>query len=141
MDIRFNNEKTWQKFCEFFRNKKGYVDCTEDEVNMSYNEDDVNEFVDWLVNETGKEVEKPRIEFVEFEGQKYPYRIVYHNEAARDVLIGCGTLDRSLFNEDGDYVSDEAEKVDDMFYGFVEDIAIIYMNDNDLEIYVNKVLD
>jgi hypothetical protein len=136
--INLNDQNVFKKFCDFFRAENG-CDWNDGKIAMMYTNDDVLKFMASLVNDTNSD---PRIEFVEFNGEKYPYRMVYHKEAGRDVIIGCGTLDRSLFDdEDGGYVNEEASRVDDMFYGFVEDCAILYMNDNDLERYVNEVLD
>jgi hypothetical protein len=136
--IHLNDQKVFKKFCDFFRSENG-CDWNDGKIAMMYTNDDVSKFMVSLVNEINSD---PRIEFVEFNGEKYPYRMVYHKEAGRDVMIGCGTLDRSLFDdENGGYVSEEASPVDEMFYGFVEDCAVLYMNDNDFERYVNKVLD
>ena len=44
------NGKVWKKFVEFFRTEKGYEDWTEDEIEMSRNDDDTTEFMIWLVN-------------------------------------------------------------------------------------------
>ena len=136
--IHLNDQKVFKKFCDFFRAENG-CECNDGKIAMMYTNDDVSKFMASLVNEINS---NPRIEFVEFNGEKYPYRMVYHKEAGRDVMIGCGTLDRSLFDDEGGgYVNEEASRVDEMFYGFVEDCAILYMNDNDLERYVNEVLD
>lgn len=45
------NGKVWKKFVEFFRTEKGYEDWTEDEIELSRNDDDTTEFMVWLVNQ------------------------------------------------------------------------------------------
>lgn len=48
-DKILENEKVWEKFCEFFRNEKGYSDWTDEQIDYSRNDDDFEEFVVWLV--------------------------------------------------------------------------------------------
>jgi hypothetical protein len=48
IDKILENKKVWKKFCYFFRNKKGYKDWTDDEIDLSRNDDDFKEFVIWL---------------------------------------------------------------------------------------------
>lgn len=45
------NGKVWKKFCEFFREEKGYDDWTEEEIDYSRTDDDIEEFMLWLVKE------------------------------------------------------------------------------------------
>lgn len=45
------NGKVWKKFVEFFREEKGYSDWTEQEIEDSRNDDDITEFLGWLVNQ------------------------------------------------------------------------------------------
>lgn len=49
--ITLSNEKVWKKFCEFFRQVKLYSDWTDEEIDYSRNDDDIEEFIIWLVNE------------------------------------------------------------------------------------------
>ena len=49
MEIKLENEKVWKKFCEFFREEKGYSDWTDEQIDYSRNNDDVEEFIVWLV--------------------------------------------------------------------------------------------
>lgn len=44
------NGKVWKKFVEFFRYEKGYEDWTEQEIEDNRNDDDITEFLVWLVN-------------------------------------------------------------------------------------------
>ena len=48
MDEILDNEQVWKKFCEFFRNIKGCSDWSDDEIDLSRNDDDFKEFVIWL---------------------------------------------------------------------------------------------
>ena len=49
MEIKLENEKVWKMFCEFFREEKGYSDWTDEQIDYSRNNDDVEEFIVWLV--------------------------------------------------------------------------------------------
>lgn len=49
MGIQLEDEKVWQKFCEFFRNEKGHSDWTDEQIDLSRNDDDIEEFIKWLV--------------------------------------------------------------------------------------------
>ena len=42
----------WDLFVQFFREEKGYENWTDDEIELSYNGDDVAEFVAWLSEAT-----------------------------------------------------------------------------------------
>lgn len=53
------NGKVWKKFVEFFRYEKGYEDWTEDEIEMSRNNHDITEFLEWLVGQVeAKEIKE-----------------------------------------------------------------------------------
>lgn len=45
-------DSIWELFVKFFREVKGYENWTDDEIELSYNGDDVAEFVAWLSEET-----------------------------------------------------------------------------------------
>ena len=49
VDKILENENIWKKFCEFFREEKGYEDWTDEEIDISRNDDDFEQFVKWLV--------------------------------------------------------------------------------------------
>ena len=51
MGIKLENEKVWQKFCYFFREVKGHSDWTDEQIDYSRNDDDVEEFILWLVEQ------------------------------------------------------------------------------------------
>ena len=48
VDKILENETIWKKFCEFFREEKGYEDWTDEEIDLSRNDDDFEQFVEWL---------------------------------------------------------------------------------------------
>lgn len=50
--------KVWDKFVEFFRHEKGYSDWTENEIEFSRNNDDITEFLEWLVRHSESKGEK-----------------------------------------------------------------------------------
>lgn len=50
MGIKLSDKKVWQKFCEFFRTVKGYSDWTDEQIDLSRNDDDIEKFITWLVN-------------------------------------------------------------------------------------------
>lgn len=45
-------DSIWDLFVKFFREEKGYENWTDEEIELSYNGDDVAEFVAWLSEET-----------------------------------------------------------------------------------------
>ena len=47
-----NEDSIWDLFVKFFREEKGYENWTDEEIELSYNGDDVAEFVAWLSEET-----------------------------------------------------------------------------------------
>lgn len=78
--------------------------------------------------------------YLEYNGKNFPYREVYHKAAGMEVLIGCGSLDRELIDEDGGYTSEHARIVDEKFYGFIED-EYFDLPDDKFEELVNEILD
>ena len=42
------DDNVWGLFVEFFREIKGHSDWSEDEIDLSMNNDDIVEFVKWL---------------------------------------------------------------------------------------------
>ena len=48
VDKILENKSVWGKFCEFFREEKGYEDWTDEEIDLSRNDDDFEQFVQWL---------------------------------------------------------------------------------------------
>lgn len=45
------DDSVWELFVRFFREVKGYSDWSENEIDLSLNNDDVVEFVKWLSEE------------------------------------------------------------------------------------------
>lgn len=52
MDNNNNNDdidlKVWELFVQFFREVKLYADWTEEEIDNSMNDDDINEFLEFI---------------------------------------------------------------------------------------------
>lgn len=46
--------KAWKEFVKFFREEKGYTDWTENEIELSMNNDDIKEFINYLLRKTGE---------------------------------------------------------------------------------------
>jgi len=78
---------------------------------------------------------------IDFNGKNFPYQEVYHNAAGYDVLIGSTSFENELVNEDGSYKSDHAMKIDEKFYGFVDDELFETLTYDEFVEYVNKKLD
>ncbi len=58
---------------------------------------------------------------IDFNGKKFPYRVVRYKVAGHYVLIGSTSFKNELVDEDGSYKSDYAKKIYNKFYGFVDD--------------------
>lgn len=80
---------------------------------------------------------KRSIQYTEYNGLKYPYRETKFNQTDKDVLIGCGSLDRSLFDDDDNYIDDHAKSIDEKFYGYVPDSLLLTLSDDEFNAYVN----
>lgn len=48
-------DSIWNLFTHFFRTEKGYEKWTDEQIELSYNNDDVCEFVEWLSREETKQ--------------------------------------------------------------------------------------
>ena len=55
--VRIASGDSWKEFVKFFREEKGYEDWTEEEIDLSMNDDDIEQFINWLVKEK-KRIEK-----------------------------------------------------------------------------------
>lgn len=51
MSVSLPSGLVWKNFVRFFRESKGYDDWTEQEIEDSYNDDDIESFLLWLCNE------------------------------------------------------------------------------------------
>lgn len=78
---------------------------------------------------------------IDFNGKLFKYQEVYHEGAGYNVLIGSTGLEDELVNEDGSYKSDYAQKVDEKFYGFVDDKLFDELTYDEFVKYVNENLD
>lgn len=45
---QLEEQKLWEAFLTFFREVKGYTDWTDEDIALSYNKGDVEEFVNWI---------------------------------------------------------------------------------------------
>lgn len=46
--IDLEDDKIWSLFTEFFRYHKGYTDWSDEEIWDSHNDDDIEEFKEWV---------------------------------------------------------------------------------------------
>lgn len=49
-------DNMWNLFTHFFRMEKGREDWTDEQIELSYNNDDVCEFIKWLSERESKEI-------------------------------------------------------------------------------------
>jgi hypothetical protein len=80
---------------------------------------------------------KRSIQYTEYNGIQYPYRTTKFNQTGKDILVGCGSLDRSLFDDIGYYIDGHAKSVDEKFYGYASDSMILTLSDDEFNAYVN----
>ena len=78
---------------------------------------------------------------IDFNGKNFPYQEVHHEAVGYDVLIGSTSFENELVDEDGAYRSDYAMKIDENFYGFVDDELFETLTYDEFVEYVNKNLD
>ena len=78
---------------------------------------------------------------IDFNGKTFPYQEVHHEAAGYDVLIGSTSFENELVDEEGAYRSDYAMRVDEKFYGFVDDELFEILTYDEFVEYVNKHLD
>ena len=58
MAIKLLNEDVWKAFTNWFRYEAGHPEYTDDEIELSRNDDDVERFIEYLVNKNKEEVMK-----------------------------------------------------------------------------------
>lgn len=54
--IKYDNQedqKLWESFLSFFRNVKGYLDWTDEEIATSINNDDLKEYCEYVMKVLG----------------------------------------------------------------------------------------
>ena len=78
---------------------------------------------------------------IDFNGKTFPYQEVHHEASDYDVLIGSTSFENELVNEDGSYKSEYTMKIDEKFYGFVDDELFDTLTYDEFVEYVNKNLD
>ena len=78
---------------------------------------------------------------IDFNGKNFPYHKVHHEASGSDVLIGSTSFENELVNEDGSYKSDYAMRIDEKFYGFVDDELFETLTYDEFVEYVNKYFD
>ena len=76
-----------------------------------------------------------------FNGKTFPYQEVHHEASGYNVLIGSTSFENELVNEYGSYKSEYAMKIDEKFYGFVDDELFETLTYDEFVEYVNKNID
>ena len=76
-----------------------------------------------------------------YQDKEYPIRKATHKTGG-NVVFGSESLNRELINpETGDSQNKIAEKVDSVFYGYVDDEIIKTYTQDEFEEYINKHFD
>ena len=78
---------------------------------------------------------------IDINGKTFPYQEVFLESAGGNVLIGPSSLLSELVNEDRSYKSDYAMKIDEKFYGFVDDDLFETLAFDEFTDYVNSSFD
>ena len=78
---------------------------------------------------------------IDVNGKTFKYQEVFHEECGGNVLIGSTSLQNELVDENGAYRSKYAQKIDEKFYGFVDDTLFTMLSYDEFEKYVNKNID
>ena len=78
---------------------------------------------------------------IDFNGKYFPYQEVYHKASDYYVLIGSTSFENELVNEDVSYKSEYTMKIDEKFYGFVDDKLFDTLTYDEFVEYVNKHFD
>ena len=76
-----------------------------------------------------------------FNGKTFPYQEVHHEASGYNVLIGSTSFEDELFDEKGAYKSEYAMRIDEKFYGFVDDESFDTLTYDEFVEYVNKNID
>lgn len=51
---KFEEQQLWESFIAFFKYVKGYSDWTDEEIAISMNNDDINEYIKWVKKVLGE---------------------------------------------------------------------------------------
>ena len=78
---------------------------------------------------------------IDFNGKTFPYQEVHHDAAGYNVLIGSTSFEIELVDGKGSYKSEYAMRIDEKFYGFVDDELFETLTYDEFVEYVNKNLD
>ena len=70
------------------------------------------------------------INTIEYKGKKYIVRDVESEDGAY-IEIGSKFLSKALITPDGDFVDDEAERIDCGIYGYLDDTVILNIEDDE----------
>ena len=78
---------------------------------------------------------------IDLNGKNFPYQEVHHEAAGYNVLIGSTSFENELIDGKGSYKSEYAMRIDEKFYGFVDDEVFETLTYDEFVEYVNKNLD
>ena len=78
---------------------------------------------------------------IDINGKTFPYQEVFLESAGENVLIGPSSLISELVNEDNTYKSDYAMKIDERFYGLVDDDLFETLTFDEFTHYVKSLVD
>lgn len=76
---------------------------------------------------------------ISFNNIEFPIREIEHTDLGM-VFISVNSLNEILFNDDGSYVSNEAESIDEMIYYFVDDSEIKLLEKDLINLIILEVL-
>ena len=81
------------------------------------------------------------IDYITFEGTRYPVRDVRLEEYEVDVKVSCESLESLILDEAGEYTSREAQLIDEIIFFYVPDDMIEDAGDESLEGYITDNLE
>ena len=81
------------------------------------------------------------IDYITFEGTRYPVRDVRLEEYEVDVKVSCESLESLILDEAGEYTSREAQLIDEIIFFYVPDDMIEDAGDESLEAYITDNLE
>ncbi|MBQ6315037.1 MAG: hypothetical protein IJI11_05490 [Mogibacterium sp.] len=81
------------------------------------------------------------IDYITFEGTRYPVRDVRLEEYEVDVKVSCESLESLILDDEGEYTSREAQLIDEIIFFYVPDDMIEDAGDESLETYITDNLE
>jgi hypothetical protein len=79
---------------------------------------------------------------IDINGKTFLYQEIFKPESEEFVLIGQSSmLDELMNKEHTKYKNEYCKRIDDLFYGFVEDEKFYELDFDEFTEYVNEVLD